>query len=482
MSFNSLPYIIFIIVVCVLHYIVRPKYRNTVLLAASYFFYIYIDPRYVFFLIFSTVSSYFVSRIMERDVEKRRKFWLILGIVLNIGLLFTFKYLNFLGSSISGLLLQLNMPILPRINLIIPIGISFYSFTVTGYLIDVYRKKSSPEKNIIDYALFVSFFPQLLSGPIERASNMLIQYKKTRKFNFINLKTGMTRFLWGLFKKMIIADQLAIIVNGTYGSLSDKTGVNVIFAVIAYSLQIYVDFSAYSDMAIGSARLLGLNIMENFDSPYLSSSVKTFWRRWHISLTSWFRDYLYIPLGGSRCSKIKNIFNILIVFTVSGLWHGASVTFIIWGAVNGLYLVIGNIMSPLYKKIKNFLNIKDSCNIINLIKGVVTFILISFTWIFFRADNMEHAFSILSAVFGKTTGIFSVESLGVDVYSLIILGISIALLLIIDILARKTDILDVINKNVWLTYMVCFLMIIAILLFGLYGTGFDPLDFVYFKF
>ena len=482
MSFNSLPYIIFIIGVCLLHYIVRPRYRNTVLLAASYFFYIYIDPRYVFFLIFSTATSYLIARIMEKDSEKRKKIWLVLGIVLSLGLLFTLKYLDFLSLSISGLLLKFNMTILPRFNLIIPIGISFYSFTVTGYLIDVYRKKSSAEKNIIDYALFISFFPQLLSGPIERASNMLIQYKKTRKFDFSNLKAGMIRFFWGLFKKMVIADQLAIIVNNTYSGVSDKSSLNILIAVLAYSLQIYVDFSAYSDMAIGSARLLGLNVMENFDGPYISSSVRLFWRRWHISLTSWFKDYLYIPLGGSRCSKTRNVLNILIVFAVSGLWHGASVTYILWGLINGAYLVIGNLMSSVYKKLKEILHIKDSNRIFILIKGVVTFILISITWVFFRAESLEHAFSVFKALFTNTSMPISIETIGVDAYNLIILGISVAVLFYIDVIARRNDIIIRLNRNVWLPYMIFFILIMAVLIFGVYGAGYDPLDFVYFKF
>ncbi|HPJ75956.1 MAG TPA: MBOAT family O-acyltransferase, partial [Clostridia bacterium] len=320
-----------------MHYLVRPKYRNTILLAASYFFYVYIDPRYSVFLIFSTLMSYMFARLIQKDIQKRKKFWFIISILVSIGLLVIVKYLGFFTSSISSLLANLQLPVLPNLNIIVPIGISFYSFTVTGYLIDVYRNKVTAEKNIIDYALFVSFFPQLLSGPIERASNMLFQYKRTRKFSFENLKTGMIRFLWGLFKKMIIADQLAIIVNNTYSVLPNSSSLNVIIAIFAFSLQIYIDFSAYSDMALGSAKLLGLDIMENFDSPYLSSSVRNFWRRWHISLTSWFKDYLYIPLGGSRCSNIRHLLNIFIVFAISGLWHGASFTFLIWGIINGIY-------------------------------------------------------------------------------------------------------------------------------------------------
>ena len=235
-------------------------------------------------------------------------------------------------------------------------------------------------------------------------------------------------------------------------------------------------------MAIGSARLLGLNIMENFDSPYLSSSVKMFWRRWHISLTSWFKDYLYIPLGGSRCSKLRNVLNTLIVFAVSGLWHGASVTFLIWGVINGIYLVIGNLMSPVYRKIKDYLKIKDSNNLFLIIKGTITFILISLTWIFFRADNLEHAILIFKSIYINKQLAISLTSLEIDAYNLIVLIVSIIVMLVIDVLTRKKYLPDMLNNNLILTYVTCFLLIIAIILFGVYGAGYDPLEFVYFKF
>lgn len=482
MSFNSLPYLIFIICVCVLHYIFKPKYRNAILLAASYFFYMYIDPRYAVFLLFSTAASYAFARIMEQDDEKRRKFWLIIGIVISLGLLFAVKYLSFLNESISSLLSVFHLSALPRINLIIPIGISFYSFTVTGYLIDVYRKKNQAERNFIDYALFVSFFPQLLSGPIERASNMLVQYKAPRAFNFDNLKAGLLRFLWGLFKKMVIADQLAIIVNSAYSSLAERSSLYILIAVVAYSLQIYVDFSAYSDMAIGSARLLGLNLMDNFDSPYLSSSVKGFWRRWHISLTSWFKDYLYIPLGGSRCSKSRHLLNIFIVFAVSGLWHGASLTFLIWGILNGMYLIIGQLLHPINNKLTRLLKIGEKNKIFNFLKGIFTFVLITFSWIFFRSEDMNQAILVIRSLFTNGGTNITLNLLKIDAYSMVTLGVSLLVLVLVDVLARKKDLLTVINRKLWLIYGICFVLIAVTILFGVYGPGYDPLDFVYFKF
>jgi len=422
------------------------------------------------------------ARLIQKDIQKRKKFWFIISILVSIGLLVIVKYLGFFTSSISSLLANLQLPVLPNLNIIVPIGISFYSFTVTGYLIDVYRNKVTAEKNIIDYALFVSFFPQLLSGPIERASNMLFQYKRTRKFSFENLKTGMIRFLWGLFKKMIIADQLAIIVNNTYSVLPNSSSLNVIIAIFAFSLQIYIDFSAYSDMALGSAKLLGLDIMENFDSPYLSSSVRNFWRRWHISLTSWFKDYLYIPLGGSRCSNIRHLLNIFIVFAISGLWHGASFTFLIWGIINGIYLIIGQVLSPVYSKIKEKVKINENNRLFLLIKGVFTFMLISFSWIFFRSEDIEQAFLVIKKGFTSSQPLLNYQQIGISLSNMIVLGASLLLLSYVDVFTRKNDLISEINKKLWLTYAICLALIISVLIFGVYGPGYDPIDFVYFKF
>jgi len=422
------------------------------------------------------------ARLIQKDIQKRKKFWFIISILVSIGLLVIVKYLGFFTSSISSLLANLQLPVLPNLNIIVPIGISFYSFTVTGYLIDVYRNKVTAEKNIIDYALFVSFFPQLLSGPIERASNMLFQYKRTRKFSFENLKTGMIRFLWGLFKKMIIADQLAIIVNNTYSVLPNSSSLNVIIAIFAFSLQIYIDFSAYSDMALGSAKLLGLDIMENFDSPYLSSSVRNFWRRWHISLTSWFKDYLYIPLGGSRCSNIRHLLNIFIVFAISGLWHGASFTFLIWGIINGIYLIIGQVLSPVYSKIKEKVKINENNRLFLLIKGVFTFMLISFSWIFFRSEDIEQAFLVIKTGFTSSQPLLNYQQIGISLSNMIVLGASLLLLSYVDVFTRKNDLISEINKKLWLTYAICLALIISVLIFGVYGPGYDPIDFVYFKF
>ena len=292
----------------------------------------------------------------------------------------------------------------------------------------------------------------------------------------------MIRFLWGLFKKMIIADQLAIIVNNTYSVLPDSSSLNVIIAIIAYSLQIYIDFSAYSDMALGSAKLLGLDIMENFNSPYLSTSVRGFWRRWHISLTSWFKDYLYIPLGGNRCSKIRHLINIFIVFAISGLWHGASLTFLIWGIINGIYLIIGQVLSPVYAKIKEKLKVNENNRLLILLKGISTFILISLSWIFFRSENIEQAFLAFKMVFTSSQPHISYQQMGINLSNMIVLGTSLLLLSYVDVFTRKIDLISEINKKLWLTYAICLTLIISVLIFGVYGPGYDPIDFVYFKF
>jgi D-alanyl-lipoteichoic acid acyltransferase DltB (MBOAT superfamily) len=365
--------------------------------------------------------------------------------------------------------------------MLLPIGISFYTFTVTGYLIDVYRKKSSAEHDFICYSLFVSFFPSLLSGPIERFDNIMPQLKTKHAFTSDNIKAGILRFLWGLFKKMVIADQLAIIVNAVYGSPLEYSGLQTVLAVCAFSIQIYCDFSAYSDMAIGSASMLGFTLTENFDAPYLTTSVKGFWRRWHISLTSWFRDYLYFPLGGSRCSKVRSIFNVLIVFLVSGLWHGAGVTFVIWGLLNGLYQIIGDILAPLKKMMRSFLHISDKNIIIKVFQYIFTFMLITVSWIFFRSESVDKAFIMIRQIFIGSEG-FSLLNIGLSAAELIEVCIFVAVLGVIDALSKKYQLEKKVNDTTWLRYAVYFILIMIILVFGAYGPGYDPQDFVYFKF
>ncbi|MFA7673022.1 MAG: MBOAT family O-acyltransferase [Clostridia bacterium] len=481
MSFNSWQYLIFLVVTIVLYYLFRQKYRNYILLVASYFFYMCAVPKYALLLLFSTIISYIFARILEKEPGDKRKAWLVIGLILCMMPLFFLKYFDFFGECISSILVPLGFSVLPRLDILLPIGISFYTFTVTGYLIDVYRKKSAAEHDFICYSLFVSFFPSLLSGPIERFDNMMPQLKTKHTFTSDNIKTGILRFLWGLFKKMVIADQLAIIVNAVYGSPLEYSGLQTVLAVCAFSIQIYCDFSAYSDMAIGSASMLGFTLTENFDAPYLTTSVKGFWRRWHISLTSWFRDYLYFPLGGSRCSKVRSMFNVLIVFLVSGLWHGAGVTFVIWGLLNGIYQIAGDILAPVRKSIRSFMHISDKNIVLKAFQYVFTFILITVSWIFFRAESVDKAYMVIRQIFTGSEAI-SLAGIGLSLAELIEVCIFIAILGVIDALSKKYQLEKKVNDTVWLRYAVYLILIMIILIFGAYGPGYDPQDFVYFKF
>jgi D-alanyl-lipoteichoic acid acyltransferase DltB (MBOAT superfamily) len=438
-------------------------------------------PKYALLLILSTLVSYIFARIIDKEPCGKRKVWLIIGLILCMAPLLFLKYFDFFGECISSILVPLGFSILPRLDMLLPIGISFYTFTVTGYLIDVYRKKTAAEHDFICYSLFVSFFPSLLSGPIERFENMMPQLKTKHIFTTDNIKAGILRFLWGLFKKMVIADQLAILVNSVYGSPLEYSGWQTLLAVCAYSIQIYCDFSAYSDMAIGSASMLGFRLTENFDAPYLTTSVKSFWRKWHISLTTWFRDYLYFPLGGSRCSKARSMFNVLIVFLVSGLWHGAGVTFVIWGLLNGIYQISGEILAPVKKSLRSFMHISDKNKVLHVFQYVCTFLLITVSWIFFRAESVDQALIVIKQIF-TGSGAASQAGMGLSLAELIEVCIFVIALGVTDALSKKYELEKKVNDTLWLRYAVYLILIIIILIFGAYGPGFDPQDFVYFKF
>ena len=404
MLFNSIEFAIFLPIIFVLYWLVTNqnlKFQNLLILGASYFFYGWWDWRFLTLIVFSSIIDYIVGlKIESSNNENKRKYFLILSLFINLGFLGFFKYFNFFSDSFSHAFTLLGQPFeTSRLNIILPVGISFYTFQTLSYSIDVYRRKIIPTKDIIAFFSFVSFFPQLVAGPIERATNLLPQFYKKRNFNYLKAVDGLKQILWGLFKKVVIADNCAIIVNDIFINYASYSGSTLILGAIFFAFQIYGDFSGYSDIAIGTARLFGFNLMQNFAFPYFSRDIAEFWRRWHISLSTWFRDYLYIPLGGSRGSTNKKIRNIFIIFIVSGFWHGANWTFIIWGALNALYFI------PLLLLNRNRANlnvagegkvlpsIRETANIL------ITFSLTVFAWIFFRADSVTHALSFIKHLF-----------------------------------------------------------------------------------
>jgi D-alanyl-lipoteichoic acid acyltransferase DltB (MBOAT superfamily) len=351
-------------------------------------------PTFIFLIILSTLIDYFAARGMEKYALKSRgrKTFLILSLVSNLGILFLFKYFNFF-SEIIGLITSNNFN---AISLILPMGISFYTFQTLSYSIDVYRGERSAEKHLGYFALYVTFFPQLVAGPIERSTKLLPELKKINKYDYVRIVEGLKKMTWGFFKKLVIADNLAIAVNTVFSSSNQNTGLSYLIATIFFGFQIYSDFSGYSDIAIGSAKIMGIDLMENFKQPYFSKSLKEFWSRWHISLSTWFRDYLYIPIGGSRVVFFRRYLNILIVFVVSGLWHGASINFIIWGLIHGLYQVIENITFGFRKKVwpLNFLK-----PLRNTFGWILTMSIVFLSWVFFRAVDIYSAMNIITVIF-----------------------------------------------------------------------------------
>ena len=429
------------------------------------------------------------NTILDETKQIRVKHWYVFGsLILNLLILFFFKYWNFAVGNVNAVFHALGLQLsAPEFDVLLPVGISFYTFQALSYTIDVYRKDIYAEKNFLKYALFVSFFPQLVAGPIERSKNLLIQLNQKHEFNYENVKNGLLLMLWGLFQKIVIADRVSILVNTVYHDAANYDGVPLIFATLLFAVQIYCDFAGYSDIAIGAASVMGFRLMDNFHAPYLSKSVPEFWRRWHISLSSWFRDYLYFPLGGSRCSKHKKSRNLMIVFLVSGLWHGASWTYIIWGALNGFYQVIGSYTSNIRKRVTAFLKIKTDCWSYRALQVVITFLLIDFSWIFFRASTLQDSIIVIKRMLTSfyPWQIFdgTLLKLGLDSKDFLVMVISIAVLCIVDFLRYRVSIRGwLAEQNLIFRWGVYYTAIFTLILFGVYGVGSEASQFIYFQF
>jgi D-alanyl-lipoteichoic acid acyltransferase DltB (MBOAT superfamily) len=407
--FKSIEFAIFLPIVFCLYWFCTAKnlkLQNAFIVVSSYFFYGWWDWRFLGLIFLSTVEDYFVAlKIQNTADERKRKMWLFFSIAFNLGILGFFKYYNFfIDNFIAAFTLLGTKPNIPSLNIILPIGISFYTFQTMSYAIDVYKKKLEPTRDFIAFSAFVSFFPLLVAGPIERATNLLPQCLKKRTFDYGNAVNGMRQILWGLFKKIVIADSCAVYVGYAFGAIAGsydepayslflKSGITLLVGVIFFAFQIYCDFSGYSDIAIGTARLFGFNAMRNFNFPYFSRDIAEFWRRWHISLTTWFRDYVYIPLGGSRVSKIKIVRNIFIVFLVSGFWHGANWTFIAWGAIHAILFLPLILLNKNRKYTDTVAAGKFLPSVKEVFQMGMTFLLVLVGWVFFRAENIGQAFA-----------------------------------------------------------------------------------------
>ncbi|MCM1264015.1 MAG: MBOAT family protein [Butyrivibrio sp.] len=488
MLFNSFQFLLFFPMVCVLYYIIPDKAKNLWLLLASYYFYMCWNPYYILLLLFSTVLTYACGiAITKKHDSSWRKFFIALCVLLNIGLIAYFKYSTFIFSNVNALLNLLGFKqVNIEIDVLLPVGISFYVFQALGYIIDVYRGEVKAEKNFINYALFVSFFPQLVAGPIERSSHFLPQLKEKHRFDFYRMRDGILLMLYGFFQKVVIADRMGKIVDDVFANWIVYPGYFIVGGVVAFSIQIYCDFGGYSSIAIGAAKVMGFDLVQNFRQPYMAGNVKDFWKRWHISLTSWFRDYLYIPLGGNRKGKWKTILNIFIVFAASGLWHGAAWHYVVWGILNAAFQEIGEGI----RKVKAHMCKRPNPHRENSLTAwggrIVTFALVSFTWLFFRADSVNEALRMCNFAICNTFANLRayIWVPGIERYEYGIVIITLLALLLSEIIHEKgisiQRILDSLPKALrWLCYMA---LIFIILLWGVYGASNNENAFIYFQF
>ncbi len=429
MLFNSFDFAFFLPIVFILYWFMTKsnrKAQNILLLIASYVFYGWWDWRFLGLVVLSSFVDFFIGKLLHNEERNSyRKIYLFLSIFVNIGLLFFFKYFNFFIDSFSNAFSFFGHTLnATRLNIILPVGISFYTFQTLSYTIDIYKKKLKPTSDIISFFAFVSFFPQLVAGPIERATNLLPQFQNEREFNFNKAADGMRQILWGLFKKIVIADNCAIILNPIFENHTEHSGSTLLLGAILFAFQIYGDFSGYSDIAIGTSRLLGFSLMQNFAFPYFSRNIGEFWRRWHISLSTWFRDYLYIPLGGSKVGLVSKIRNVFVIFIVSGFWHGANWTFIVWGLLHTIYFMPLMLLNKNRKHLQSINTNRIYPSIKEFISILTTFSLVVVAWVFFRSDNLTMAFQYLSKIFSVSLFVMpSVFPLRLFIFIGLLLGV-----------------------------------------------------------
>ena len=478
MLFNSLQFIFFFPIVVALYFVLNHKYRWIMLLLASYYFYMCWNYKYVVLILFTTTVNYFAGMgIGSTQSRFRKNLYLVLGVSSSLAVLFFFKYFNFFGDSINTLFAKFNIFYrVPAYHVLLPVGISFFTFQTLSYTIDIYFGREKIEYHFGIFALFVSFFPQLVAGPIERSINLLPQFKRENKLKYSNIRDGLVYMLWGYFKKVVIADRLAEYVNIVYNDPSSYGGWHNIIATFFFAFQIYCDFSGYSDIAIGTAKTMGIDLMTNFRRPYFALNIREFWQRWHISLSTWFKDYFYIPLGGNRVSPGRRYFNLFATFVVSGLWHGANWTFVIWGALHGFYMIFARWTKNIRQKINDFTGLASIPGLLKLWQTIITFLLVYFAWIFFRANSLGEAILIIKKIFVPTAGSVNLFKFKADFPIAFIL---ISLLLIIEILIEKAQLTTKLtNSNKLIKWILLILALLTIFILGKW----EAIDFLYFQF
>ena len=478
MLFNSLQFAVFLPIVFLLYWMIPTKYRWIVLLLSSVYFYMSFNAKTIFLILMTTLISYASALMMSKQQDTKKKKMILIGTTfVCLGVLFLFKYLNFFFDTLTALFSIVSIPIHPMtVTLMLPVGISFYTFQTLSYVMDVYHGKIEPERHFGVYAAYISFFPAISSGPIERAANLIPQIKHGNPFNYTESTYGLKLMAWGFFKKLVIADNLAVYVDLVYDHIFNYSGFALVLATLFFTVQIYCDFSGYSDIAKGVAHLFGIRLTQNFKSPYFSCSIKEFWSRWHISLSTWFKDYVYIPLGGNRCSKVRQAMNLLVTFLVSGAWHGASWTYILWGTIHGVGQVIEN---HLHLRPKQQLNKVQS-----LVRFMLTMSFVVLTWIFFRARSLNeviylltHFYHGISSPLGYLLG--GLQSIGLSVEVLLRMTLFVVILFVYDYASLKCDVIEKISaKPFWIRYPIYYLIVMAVLFFHAVGE----VSFVYFQF
>lgn len=489
MTFNSIDFLFFFPIVTLIYFVIPKRTRNFWLLIASYYFYMSWNPKYAILIAISTAVTFLSGLLLEKANGDRHKKIIVtaFSLIVNLAILGVFKYADFALQTLSSIGSFLGIGVIDkRLDLLLPVGISFYTFQALGYTIDVYRGTIKAEHNIVNYALFVSFFPQLVAGPIERSGNLLRQIRQTSEtttWNYERVRDGIFLMFWGLFQKMVIADRASILVKQVYGAYQNYGFMELFIASVLFSLQIYCDFGGYTDIARGAARVMGFSLMQNFKRPYFATSIKDFWQRWHISLTSWFRDYLYIPLGGNRKGRLRQYANILIVFGLSGLWHGASWHFVAWGLLHAIYLIAETAITRLKCFSSKAKAIGKYYFIQKLGKIIVTFILVDIAWIFFAVNGLRQAFSILKRM-TITLHTTNIHNMGLDRGGWYALLIGLIALLAIDIAHEKgKNITNWVNlRPLWFREILYIGLVWGVILLGVYGVNYDVSQFIYFQF
>lgn len=477
MLFNSLQFLFFFPIVVAIYFAIPHRWRWVLLLTASYYFYMCWKPEYVLLIIASTIVDYFAAVRMGATTEKaKRKKYLFLSLITNLGILFSFKYFNFFNENARVLLSQFNIFYdAPAFKLLLPVGISFYTFQTLSYSIDVYRGAREPERHLGIFALYVAYFPQLVAGPIERSTRLLPQFHKHHTFDTQKVASGLRRIMWGMFQKVVVADRLAIYVDAVYNHQAHHGGLTLIVATAFFVFQVYCDFAGYSNIAIGAARIMGYDLMENFRRPFFARSVAEFWQRWHISLLTWFRDYLYIPLGGNRVPKWRWYFNTVFVFVLCGLWHGAAWTYIITLSLHGAFIVLGNMSKDVRGRMVNWLRLEKAPHLLAAMRMFATFWLFAFSLIFFRSRSVSDAVSIIGKFFAFEYDFF-IGQPSTFVYSVF----AILLLMTVELLDEFFP--DRIRRfksgNIAVRFAVYAAITILIIMMGVFDGG----QFIYFQF